>query len=299
MRASILFTLTLVVLVTAFMFMPNAWIAYTLSSTFAILVFVVGTMIHNMKTQKLVRQLRNELTPDEDPNRSKFGSKMNQKAESLTPRYGRKYTSDRTLLGWPLVDIQISDPPRRNSTTGERQAEKTRPAKGWLAVGGVATGFIAIGGRTFGVISIGGLAVGVISAGGLSLGILSFGGLGMGLIAFGGAAIGGIAFGGGAIGYHAVGGGAIGWHSAAGGGAIAWHVAYGGGAIAQDFAVGGSVMANEVNTDLARQVVEQESFAWALPMLSKIWIVGVVIGVIQGVLTPFLYTKTPQFNDKK
>jgi len=86
-------------------------------------------------------------------------------------------------------------------------------AKGFIAIGDLATGVIAIGGFARGVLAFGGVAFGLVSFGGLSLGVLAAaGGLAIGSIAMGGAAVGGIAIGGGAAGYYACGGAAAGEH---------------------------------------------------------------------------------------
>jgi hypothetical protein len=86
-------------------------------------------------------------------------------------------------------------------------------AKGFIAIGDIATGVLAIGGLSRGVFALGGFAVGLFSVGGFSLGALAaVGGLAIGSVAMGGGALGGIAIGGGAVGYYACGGGALGEH---------------------------------------------------------------------------------------
>jgi hypothetical protein len=107
------------------------------------------------------------------------------------------------LAGLPFYDIAMGPDPSR----GERMGH----ARGFIAIGDMATGVIAAGGFARGVLAVGGCAVGVLSFGGLSIGALAaFGGLAIGGIAFGGGALGGVALGGGAVGYYACGGAAAG-----------------------------------------------------------------------------------------
>jgi hypothetical protein len=160
------------------------------------------------------------------------------------------------LLGRPLVDIRVSDPPAEWNID-----RKTQPtpmiARGWIAIGDQAHGILlAIGGRARGIIAIGGMAIGLISFGGLAIGVLSLGGLAIGLAAFGGGGIGGLAIGGLAIGYQASGGLALAWDFACGGLAIAHNWAFGGAAWASEAAVGGGAHAPLANTPELRQLME-------------------------------------------
>lgn len=109
------------------------------------------------------------------------------------------------ILGLPAYDIALGPDPATGSQRGH--------AKGFLAIGDLATGVIAIGGLARGLFAFGGAAIGVFSLGGFSLGLaLAFGGCALGGVAFGGAAGGGVAVGGGAAGIYAMGGGAVGTH---------------------------------------------------------------------------------------
>ncbi|WP_165073629.1 sigma-70 family RNA polymerase sigma factor [Paludisphaera rhizosphaerae] len=147
---------------------------------------------------------------------------------------GRVYRSSFTLLGLPLIDVQVGDPPVLDSD-GIEIVPTTAPrrAMGWIAVGDEAVGvLLAVGGKALGGIAVGGLAVGIVSLGGVAVGVVGLGGLAVGLLAIGGAAIGGIAVGGVAIGWFAAGGAAIAWQFAFGGFAMAWELAVGGGVIA-------------------------------------------------------------------
>ena len=109
------------------------------------------------------------------------------------------------LAGLPFYDIAFGPDPARGELRGH--------AKGFIALGDIATGVIAAGGLARGVIAVGGCAVGLITFGGLSVGALfAFGGLAIGGVSFGGASMGGVAMGGAAAGYYACGGGAVGEH---------------------------------------------------------------------------------------
>ncbi|MDG2012974.1 MAG: hypothetical protein P8J33_05685, partial [Pirellulaceae bacterium] len=177
--------------------------------------------------------------PGDDPNQSRLANRMPH-----TVRRGKKWTSRHRLLGLPLIDIQIGDIEIGSQSSGKVMRSR---AKGWIAIGDIATGLIAIGGIARGAIALGGLAIGLFAMGGGAFGMLAFGGGAAGLYAIGG----------GAIGWNVAGGGAVGMHAAAGGVAVAWHAAAGGGALAHDYAVGGAALANEVNTLRAEEVINQ------------------------------------------
>ena len=84
-------------------------------------------------------------------------------------------------------------------------------ARGFIAIGDMATGVIALGGFARGALALGGFAIGLVAAGGLSIGaLLAAGGLAIGGLTFGGGAVGGVAIGGGAAGVYSCGGGAVG-----------------------------------------------------------------------------------------
>lgn len=111
-------------------------------------------------------------------------------------REGRRWRTNATALGWPLIDIAF----------GPHKDERFGRAKGWIAIGDAAIGGVAVGSSwSVGLVAVGGGGgVGVISGfgGGLAFGgITSFAGgmaVGTGLSLGGGAAAGGIAVGGGA-----------------------------------------------------------------------------------------------------
>lgn len=120
----------------------------------------------------------------------------------------RRYTSSATVWGMPFISIATG--PRLEA--GERLGH----AKGFIAIGDVATGVIALGGRATGVFAAGGLSIGVFSAGGCSIGgLLSAGGCAVAIpgVAAGGLGIGGFANGGMAAGFIAQGAMAMGYYA--------------------------------------------------------------------------------------
>ncbi len=127
-------------------------------------------------------------------------------------RRGVRKRSDRYILGMPLYDIALGPDPEKGEMRGH--------ARGFIAIGDIATGVIALGGVARGFLALGGVAIGGITLGGCSVGLLlGIGGLATGALAIGGLAIGLIAYGGGAIGVVAVGGGAFGYYACGGGAA--------------------------------------------------------------------------------
>lgn len=111
-----------------------------------------------------------------------------------------EFRSRRTLLGLPLVHINLRD-------------RGLCRAKGIIAIGNVATGFLAIGGLGVGLLTLGGLSVGIAAAGGLAAGLLlALGGGAFSLgLALGGCAVSqSVAIGGAAVGQYAAGGAALG-----------------------------------------------------------------------------------------
>lgn len=99
---------------------------------------------------------------------------------------GVRFRSGQTILGLPLVCI----------ASGPVANEKFGHARGFVAIGDVATGVIAIGGFARGIIAIGGGAIGACALGGITLGGVAVGGISIGLIAIGGVALGLYAWGG-------------------------------------------------------------------------------------------------------
>jgi hypothetical protein len=138
--------------------------------------------------------------------REELEKRVTELERQLAGRRGVRKRASWEILLLPAYDIAMGPDPARGEVRGH--------ARGFIAIGDIATGVIAIGGLARGVLAIGGAAIGLVSLGGLSIGaLLAAGGLAIGAAAFGGGAIGGMAVGGGAIGVYACGGGAVGEHT--------------------------------------------------------------------------------------
>lgn len=132
---------------------------------------------------------------------------------SRSGQWGRRYRSEATLFGLPVIDVAF----------GPKPGERIGRARGIIAVGDRATGLVAVGGFARGVVAVGGCAIGGFTLGGFSIGLvaawggaaigaLSYGGLALGILASGGLALGIVATGGLPIGYYAMGGAPFGVH---------------------------------------------------------------------------------------
>ncbi len=118
---------------------------------------------------------------------------------------GRRYRSETTLLGRPLLSVAI----------GATHSETRGLARGIIAIGDHARGFVAIGNSAVGIVAIGGRACGVFAIGGIAIGLVSScGGISVGAIAVGGLVLGGLGFGGISAAVVADGGVAIGFYVA-------------------------------------------------------------------------------------
>jgi hypothetical protein len=221
-------------------------------------VFGVYVTVESIRTAREVRRLR-EQGPGE-PN----DTLMRTRLVTMASRWrGRVYRSRASLLGLPLLDVNVSDP--MPQCAGER-----RVARGWVAVGDEARGvLLAIGSSARGLIAVGGRALGVVSFGGIATGVVAMGGLAVGVLAVGGLGVGAFAIGGLAIGYQAGGGGAVAWDVACGGGAVAWHAAYGGAAVAHEYAVGGAATAEHANDAEARAVLLEHPLKQGMDWYAK------------------------------
>ena len=147
------------------------------------------------------------------------------------------------LLGLPLYCF--------SSMGLEVGPQKSRAARGWIAVGDIAISpVVAIGGIAIAPVAIGGLTVGAISIGGAALGLLALGSLAAGWWAFGPVAVG-------------------------------WKAAAGGVAIARDYAVGGLVRAAEANTAAAAEWFGAQWFTAAVAIFfSKIAVWLIVLSIV-------------------
>jgi RNA polymerase sigma factor (sigma-70 family) len=160
--------------------------------------YIISIAALQLWYQRRLRRIRQQETEERRP------------VPLLAPLF--EYRSKHSVLGWPLVHIQI------------RGGLERGPVKAWFAVGDSAIGLIfALGGFAVAPISIGGFAAGLLTMGGFAIGLASMGGFSMGLWAIGGMA----------VGWKAFGGCAVGWLGAQGGAAVAHVFANGGVALAQ------------------------------------------------------------------
>jgi len=262
MRWAIVFTLLTLLLTGSFVWLrysPWIFVAVLMLSS---LLFTGWSIAFSLRTNQLVRKIRNEFDPRTDPNPSRLRTALRDLASSWQ---GQRYRSRARLLGWPLVDIQVSDPPVGCGASRDRIP---LTAKGWIAIGDRAIGILfAAGGRACGGVAVGGCTCGVVSMGGVAVGLVAAGGLTVGGLALGGVAVAGIAAAGLAVGWYAAGGLAIAWKAAVGGAAIAWEFAGGGLALARQMAYGGAASARDANTDHTRQLFEQHWLTEGLQVL--------------------------------
>jgi len=108
---------------------------------------------------------------------------------------GKRYQSDATLFGLPVLCIALGPDPATEQKRGN--------AKGIIAIGDTARGGIAIGGVSFGLVTaMGGWAMGGLAVGGASVGAIAVGGVAGGYVAKGGGAFGVYANGGGTGGMY-------------------------------------------------------------------------------------------------
>ncbi len=280
MRTSFLFTGWILLLTLLFM-VPGGWIAYVALLTLSISLFVTSTIISSRRLNHLVQQIRQRDQKNEAPNTSPLRSAAEKYGRRLA---GRTYRSKVTLLGMPLLDIQVGDPPTAGST-----ATNPLTAHGWIAIGDRANGIlVGMGGFARGFLAFGGVACGGISVGGVAFGAIAFGGLGIGLLSFGGLALGIVAAGGGALGWQAAGGCALAWQCACGGAAMAYEAAMGGAAIAKHYAVGGAAIAEHANDEVARRFIDRQVAKHMLDALQhRNWLLYLVVGV-PCLLSPIL-----------
>ena len=158
---------------------------------------------------------------------------LRARAADFSKRWGITYRSRWTLLGLPLIDINLGVSADGTPTT----------AKGWIAIGAKAYGL---------VLAIGAIAIAPISWGGISLGVLTYGGIALGIWAVG-------VF---TLGWKAIGVCAVGWHGADGVVAVAYR-----------YATGVLAVAHHGNDARARAVLGNETFfqAWTWITMHGTW----------------------------
>jgi RNA polymerase sigma factor (sigma-70 family) len=298
---SVAFLVALFALIDAFAGRPSyliAWGAWMVA-------FTAYLTIECVLLTRIVNRIRAEAGPDDAPNDTALRAGWT----TLAGRFrGRVFRSKATLMGFPLIDINVRDP---QPPGGTKPAGPSDPdfdsgrgvARGWIAIGDDARGILlAIGGIARGFIALGGLAIGGFSVGGCALGLVAFGGGALGLIAIGGGALGVVAFGGLAIGWQAVGGGAIAWDVACGGGAVAWHAASGGAAFAHDYAIGGAARALHANDEMAKAVLLshplEQGMRWHAANANWISTLIVVLSLlISCAMLPLMYRRVRKENE--
>lgn len=291
MRASLVFIVAFFLAAVLGQF-QGGWILAIPVAGLVSVYFITTVIINGIKVQRQVRALRAEGSEDDLPNETP----LREWGRNNIPRFvGRRFRSSTSLLGLPLIDVQVGDP---INSLHDSAPEPRQPltAKGWIAVGDRAHGILfALGGRARALIAVGGFCQGVVAIGGVTIGVLSLGGLSLGLLSIGGAAFGMFAFGGLGIGYEAVGGGAIAWHAAAGGAAMGYEGAMGGGAIAKHFAVGGGVIAENANNDAAQTFMDATYAMKVMIFLrDRIWLVlvgSVTMAMVQILATATMYQR--------
>ena len=288
-RNTLIFVVALFGLIRAFAGMPMYLIAW--GGWMA--AFCAYVAVECVRLNRELGQIRDEPEAGDLPDATALRAAWSATASRVG---ARAYRSRASLLGLPLLEVNLSDP--MASTAGKPPGDdddldphpERGVARGWvaigddargvlLAVGSKAVGLVALGGRAFGALSFGGLAVGLIAVGGLGVGVLGIGGLGVGVYGFGG----------GAVGWRSAGGLAIGWDIACGGGAFAGRGAIGGAAVARDYALGGEARARHANDEAARAFLLNHPFARLAftvmgkrPLLDNLAVAGARLGNPDG-----------------
>jgi zinc protease len=272
---------------------------YLIAFGISFVAFQAYVLIESIRLAQAVKRIRQNAVPTAEPNPAAMRTSMN----ALASRYrGRVYRSRASLLGLPLIDVNVSDPGGSSGADPQNSDGKPpRIARGWIAIGDHACGIIlAVGSTTArGFIAIGGLALGVVSFGGLAVGPIAVGGLAVGGLAIGGLGVGAMAVGGLGIGWQAAGGGAIAWDTAGGGLAIAHHAAFGGAGgtvYAHDYAVGFSGSAAHFNDDAAKAVLLTHPLTlamdWSMANMSWLRVAIFVAGFgLPVAILPLMYRR--------
>lgn len=289
-RQSIIFALA-ITLGSWIFTLQGGWIIGLPLVLIASTLFTLSAVISTVRVNRAVREFQRQSTGDEEPNDSKLRNMANHYRHKYK---GRIYRSTRTLLGIPLVDIQLSDP--ATSIEMVHNPPPPKRAYGWIAIGDRATGILfAYGNIARGLVAMGGVATGAVSLGGVAFGGIAIGGVGIGLLSIGGLALGVIGFGGLALGWQAAGGGAIAWKLACGGGAIAYEAAMGGFAMAKQFATGGAAFAEHANDEAAKAFIDGQLLKQIFDLsIEYQWLFTlgiVVVCSIPSILPAFLYRR--------
>lgn len=166
------------------------------------------------------RAMAQTLTDSLYEDKAQAAGELEDIAAELNYYRGYEYRSKASLLGIPLVHINVSRSGRPH---------RMRVARGIIAIGDMAIGLVALGGFAIGGLCVGGISLGLLAFAGIAMGVFALGGVAIGLLAMGGCAIGMYAFGGVAVaariavggvarGYVAVGGDATGAYAISTGG---------------------------------------------------------------------------------
>lgn len=171
---------------------PPSWLVAGLATM--PLTYLVTLLVLCFWYQRQIRRLRHGLLTTRP--------ELLETAQEVADCWNFQYRSRWTLLGLPLVHINIGSSP------------EARPL--------VARGWIALGAKAYGILfASGAIAVGGVSFGGFSVGLLTWGGFALGMLTWGGFAVGLWTLGGIAVGWHALGAFAVGIESAQGVAAMA------------------------------------------------------------------------------
>jgi RNA polymerase sigma factor (sigma-70 family) len=209
-----------------------------------VLGYTVLIIVLAFVTNRIQRRIRQE-----EAAKRPLGAAVPAKAIVFEPY---EYRSRWTWLGLPLIHVCMES----------KQDGKTRPAKGWIAIGNIAYGLLfACGGVAVAPVSLGGGAAGLLTIGGMGVGLVSFAGVAMGVWVAGGMALGRLAF---------------------AGCAVASLAAKGGTAVAHSFAVGGAALAEHANDAAAQQFMQSSQFMiWAEWFGSHaLWLVWLPCGLL-------------------
>ena len=121
-------------------------------------LFMAYVAFESIRTVRKVRSVLAESGVVHEPNDTVMSVGVN----AIAARFrGRVFRSRSQFLGYPLVDINVSDP-RPPNGPGDPSAGG-RVARGWIALGDDARGIVlGVGSKARGFVAIGGRAIGVI-----------------------------------------------------------------------------------------------------------------------------------------
>ena len=129
--------------------------------------FLTYILIESVRSAHHVKRIRAD-TESAEPNDAPLRLALNALAVGYRDWVFR---SRATLLGYPLIDINVGNPAAPSGTGGPGSPPAGRRiARGWIAIGDDARGLlVGMGGIARGLIAIGGIAIGGVAIGGCSL----------------------------------------------------------------------------------------------------------------------------------